>query len=119
MWLSLMYFWYQVTMPPKGHLRAFQVSAGAVFVLFTVALVVNSVRSGIAQSKHDRALMRCTTMIHHFVNFINSVVMIPFTGFVGWRVSSRLHQLRDVGKGSASSMRMIGVIFLYCCAAFA
>ena len=38
MWLSLMCFWYQVTMPPKDRLKAFQVSAIAIFVVFTVAL---------------------------------------------------------------------------------
>ena len=27
MWLSLMCFWYQVTMPPKAHMKVFQVSA--------------------------------------------------------------------------------------------
>ena len=119
MWLSLMCFWYQVTMPPKGHLKAFQVSAIAFFVVFTVALVVNSVRRGIARSDGNSGLFSCTEMNENFILFINSVVMIPFTGFVGWRVCLRLKHMKDGCQVSVSSMVMIGGIFVYCCAAFA
>ena len=51
--------------------------------------------------------------------FINSVVMIPFTGFVGWRVCLLLKHMKDGGQASVSSMVTIGGIFVYCCAAFA
>ena len=58
-------------------------------------------------------------MNENFILFINSVVTILFTGFVGWRVCLRLQHMKDGGQASVSSMVLIGGIFVYCCAAFA
>ena len=95
MWLSLMCFWYQVTMPPTGHLKAFQVTAVAVFVAFTVALVVNSVRSGMAGSEGDLGMLSCTAMNSNFIMCINSGAMYLFTSFVTERVSMRLKRMEE------------------------
>ena len=119
MWLSLMCFWYQVTMPPKAHLKAFQVSAGAFFVVFTLAAVVVSVLQGIGQSREDQAFFNCAAMIENFILFLNSIVMYIVTSFVGERVSWRLRHMEDNGEASVSSLRITECIFLYCCAAFA
>ena len=114
-----MYFWYGVTMPPKFHLKAFQVFACAFFVVFVVAMIVNSVRQGIAQSQNSDDLESCTQLIMNFILMLHSVVMYVLTSFVGWRVSLRLKHMRDSGAVSLSSIRITEYIFLYCCAAFA
>ena len=119
MWLSLMYFWYKVTMPPKVHLKAFQVSASAFFVVFVVAMIENSVRQGIAQSQNNIGLESCTQLNMYFILILHSVVMTLFTGFVRWRVSLRLKHMRDGGEASGLSARAIEVMFAYCCAVFA
>ena len=119
MWLSLMCFWYQVTMPPNDLLKAFQVLSIAVFVVFTVALVVNSVRSGVAASEGNLGVVSCTQMNGSFILFLNSAAMYLFTSFVAERVSSRLKRMEDEGQVSVTSIRITEYIFLYCCAAFA
>ena len=119
MWLSLMCFWYQVTMPPNDLLKAFQVLSIAVFVVFTLALVVNSVRFGIAESEGDLGLLSCTGMNSGVIMCINSGVMYLFTSFVTERVSLQLKRMEEEGQVSLLSIRTTEYIFLYCCVAFA